>query len=335
MSKLKLGLYWAASCGGCEISFLEIHEKILDILEVVDIVFWPCILDFKYKDVEAMPDGAIDVCLFNGAIRNEENERIARLLRRKSKILVAHGACSMLGGIPGLANLFTREEILDRVYVTTESTDNPEGTIPRGTAKTGDGGETELPDLYAAARALDQVVDVDYTMPGCPPAEHQTWAVCQAIAAGNLPPAGSIIGAGEKTVCDECTLVKEGKKVGKFMRPHEVLSDGRSCLMEQGIVCLGPATRSGCGAQCMTASMPCRGCYGPAGEGGDQGSKMVDLLGSLVDSDEEEKIHDTVDGVADPAGSFYRFSLPTSILGRSNKQESTRLEQPSAEELKK
>ena len=71
-----------------------------------------------------MPDNYIDVTLFNGAIRNSENEHMANLLRKKSKILVAYGSCSHLGGIPGLANFSTKEDIFRRVYEESESTVN-------------------------------------------------------------------------------------------------------------------------------------------------------------------------------------------------------------------
>ena len=64
--KLKLAFYWAASCGGCEIAVLDINEKILDIVAIADILFWPVAIDVKYKDVEEMPDKHIDVCFFNG-----------------------------------------------------------------------------------------------------------------------------------------------------------------------------------------------------------------------------------------------------------------------------
>ena len=104
--KLKLALYWAASCGGCEIAVIELGERLLDLIQAANIVFWPAGMDFKYADVEAMPDGYIDVCLFNGAILTSENEHIAELLRAKSKIMVAFGSCAQEGCIPGLANLF-------------------------------------------------------------------------------------------------------------------------------------------------------------------------------------------------------------------------------------
>jgi len=110
-NKGKLALYWAASCGGCEIAVLAVNEKILDIANAFDIVFWPVAIDAKVKDVEAMPDKSIDVCLFNGAIRTSEQEFMARLMRQKSKVLVAFGACATDGGIPALANVTNREEI--------------------------------------------------------------------------------------------------------------------------------------------------------------------------------------------------------------------------------
>jgi F420-non-reducing hydrogenase small subunit len=101
--KLKIAFYWAASCGGCEVAVLDVNEKILDIVAAADIVFWPVAMDIKYKDVEAMPDKSIDACFFNGAIRTEENEKIAKLLRKKSKILVAFGSCANDGCVKSLA----------------------------------------------------------------------------------------------------------------------------------------------------------------------------------------------------------------------------------------
>ena len=129
--KLKFAFYWAASCGGCEIAVLDINEKILDVLQIADIVFWPVAMDFKYKDVENMPDKYIDVCFFNGGIRNEEQEHIAKLLRQKSKTLIAYGSCSHLGGVPGLANIANRKEIFEKAYFTTFSTANPDKITPK------------------------------------------------------------------------------------------------------------------------------------------------------------------------------------------------------------
>ena len=129
-SKPKFAMYWAASCGGCEIAVLNTNEKILDVDANFEVVFWPVAMDAKYKDVEAMEDGEITLCLFNGGMRNDENEHIARLLRRKSKILVAFGSCACEGCIPGLANFSSIEEIVDTAF-TTISTDNPDNIRPQ------------------------------------------------------------------------------------------------------------------------------------------------------------------------------------------------------------
>ena len=147
--KLKLALYWAASCGGCEIAIVELREKLLIVDQVADIVFWPVAVDAKYKDVEAMADGYIDVCLFNGAIRTSENEHLAHLLRKKSKVLVAFGSCANEGCMPGLANLYDRQSIFDYAYLESPSTDNPNKRRPPDAEQDARGGDPDtevLPD---------------------------------------------------------------------------------------------------------------------------------------------------------------------------------------------
>jgi F420-non-reducing hydrogenase small subunit len=316
MSKPKLALYWAASCGGCEVTVLDVEEKILDVAGFFDIVFWPCAMDFKYKDVEAMPDGGIDLCLFNGAIRNSENESMAHLLRRKAKVLVAFGSCAMDGCIPGLANLTTREAIFQTAYQETPSTVNP-GQIRPLPAFSAPEGELDIPEFYESVRTLGQVVPVEYFIPGCPPQPPQIVAVLSAIMQGaELPPAGSVIGAGEKTCCEECGRPRNEKRLKRFYRPWEIEAKPEECLLDQGIICLGPATRSGCGALCVKANMPCRGCYGAAPNVTDQGVKMVSAISSVIDSQDPAEINSILDQILDPVGTLYRFSLPNSMLFR-------------------
>ncbi|MEM3356192.1 MAG: oxidoreductase, partial [Candidatus Bathyarchaeia archaeon] len=269
-NKLKVAFYWAASCGGCEIAVLDINEKILDVLQIADIVFWPVALDIKYKDVEAMPDKNIDVCFFNGAIRNSEQEHMAKLLRQKSKVLVAYGACAHLGGVPGLANVTNKEEIFEKAYQQTFSTVNPNKVKPK-TKVTVKEGELDIPEFYDTVRTLDQTVEVDYYVPGCPPAVERTLSALEAIAKGELPPKGSVL-APLKSVCDECPRKKENKKVSKIYRVYEKAPEPEKCLLEQGILCMGPATRGGCGARCLKADMPCTGCGGPCPNSPEQGA---------------------------------------------------------------
>jgi F420-non-reducing hydrogenase small subunit len=315
MGKPKVALYWAASCGGCEISILDIGDKILDLAAATEIVFWPCAIDFKYKDVEAMPDGSIDLTLFNGAIRNSEGEHVAKLLRRKSKVLVAYGSCAHEGCIPGLANVTDREGIFERAYQTTPSTVNPKKIRPQTSTKVPEG-ELRLPEFYDTVKTLAQTVDVDYFVPGCPPTGERTWEVLEAVLSNKLPEKGAVVGAGEKTVCEECPREKQEKRIKAFVRPHLVIPEPETCLLEQGIFCAGFATRSGCGAQCIQVNMPCRGCYGPPPKVIDQGAKMVSALGSVIDAEDPEEINRILDQIPNPIGYFYRFGLPYSILRR-------------------
>ncbi|KAA3663889.1 MAG: oxidoreductase [Chloroflexi bacterium] len=327
--KPKLAMYWASGCGGCEVSVLNIEEHILTVDEVFDIAFFPCIADFKVKDVEGYPDGYIDLCLFNGAVRNSENEEMAKLLRKKSKVMVAFGSCAYEGCIPGLSNLTSKEATLKTVYLDNPSIDNPDGIIPQPFTEVPEG-TLEIPVFYHTVKSLDQVVNVDYTIPGCPPEPHQIWAVLQAVVGAltqgaALPPAGSIIGAGIAAVCQDCERKKDVKKIDGFFRPYEVLPDPEICLLEQGLMCMGPATREGCGALCPQVGMGCRGCYGPLDGVEDQGAKMMTAIGSVLnvgevgqDLDEfERKLDEMVDTIADPAGTFYRFSMSHSLLKRA------------------
>lgn len=316
MDKPKLALYWAASCGGCDIAVLDIEAHILEVADAFDIVLWPVALDFKYEHVEAMADGAIALTLFNGAIRTAENERLARLLRAKSRTLVAFGSCAAAGGIPGLANTFDPGELLASSYLDGGTTVNPEGTRPRQHTTVAEG-DLELPAFQPKVRALHDVVDVDYTIPGCPPQPAQIWAVLTHILSGKtLPPRGAVLGAGDVSCCDECARTREEKRIKRFVRPHQITTDPQRCLLDQGVVCLGPATRSGCGALCPAAGMPCRGCYGPLPGVADQGAKMLSALASVIDSQDPAEIDAILDSLDDPIGTLYRFGLAGNPIAR-------------------
>lgn len=314
-AKPKMAFYWASSCGGCEITITELGMRLVDVGELVDIVFWPAAMDFKYEDVAAFQDKEIDICFFNGAIRNSENEHVAKLLRQKSRILIAFGSCSHLGGIPGLANLFDVETLLERVFDTAPSLDDSRGTRPQMRTQVPEG-TIEIPEVYDRVKTLAQTVDVDYFMPGCPPVVEQVWTVFQTILDGNLPEKGSVIGAAPKTNCDACTRTKgsSGMRIKEFKRPHEVELDQETCFLTQGVVCLGSVTRGGCGLPCINGNMPCRGCYGPPEGVVDQGSKLVSAIAALVDTEDPQVLSQILEGIVDPVGLGYRFGLADSIL---------------------
>jgi len=317
--KLQVAFYWAASCGGCEIAVLDIDEKILDVVEAADILFWPVAMDFKYKDVEAMRDNHIDVCFFNGAIRTEEQKHIAELLRKKSKILVAFGSCAVSGGIPGLANIANREEVFKVAYLDNASTENPKRVVPKTKAKVKEGTLT-LPAFFDAVSTLAQTVDVDYYLPGCPPTPDQIMTAVSAIVENKLPPKGSVISV-NKSVCDECRFEKSEKKIKEIKRIYEIDKVEDKCLLEQGIICLGPATRGGCDARCLDANMPCTGCGGPTPNSFDQGANMISALASILGLEDEEhidneKVDEMIESIADPIGTFYKYGLPSAFINK-------------------
>ncbi len=316
-AKPKVAFYWCASCGGCEESIVDLAEDILKVVEAVDIVFWPVALDFKKKDVEAMEDGSIAVSFINGAVRLSEQEEMVKLLRKKSQLVVAHGSCSHLGGIPGLGNFWNKETIFNRAYHTTPSTDNPQGTVPLEKSVV-DGKELYLPRFYDTVYALDQVIDVDYYLPGCAPPRDLILNAVQAILQGKLPPKGSVLSP-NKSLCDDCDRNEtkpEKLTIKEVKRPWEVMLDPEKCFLAQGVICMGPATRTGCGERCIEANMPCRGCFGPTDQVLDQGAKFLSAFASILDTNDEKEIEKIVATIVDPAGTFYRFSLATSILRR-------------------
>ncbi|MBZ5514593.1 MAG: oxidoreductase [Acidobacteriia bacterium] len=320
MAKPKVAFYWCARCGGCEESVVDLAEGVLKVVEAVDIVFWPVALDFKRSDVEAMADGEIAVAFINGAIRNSEQEAMAKLLRKKAGLVIAYGACAYQGGIPGLANLTDKEAILQYVYQQSPSTSNGNGTRPQPHLKVPEG-DLELPEFYEAVKTLDQVIDVDYYLPGCPPTAKITFQAIEAILSGKLPEKGAVL-AGDRALCYECDLNStkpEKLLVTDLKRPHQVIIDREKCLLAQGILCLGPVTRGGCEAQCVKGGMPCTGCFGPLGRVRDYGGKALSAIASIVDSTDEKVVAKVFEALPDPAGTFYRYSVPASLLAGKRK----------------
>ncbi len=336
--KIKIALYWAAACGGCDVSVLDSDEKVLNIGAMADIVMWPVASDGKEKDIEELEDGAITVSLINGAVRNSENEHMVKLLRKKSKLVVAYGTCAAFGGTPALANLVSgKDEILDYVYTKTPSSaafqeqyhsDKP--VIPQNEIVVPEGTLT-LPVMYDTVKSLDQVIDVDYYVPGCPPTQETLGQLLDAVVGfvykgEALPPKGTWIGVTKRTLCEECPRHKENRRIDKICEPHEVDVEPDLCLMDQGILCLGAATVGGCGAKCTRVGQPCRGCYGPTDAVSEHGASVFTAVASLfpvIDEDptcKEDKIIDIMSEIKDPLGYFYAFTMSKSLIKRSVKE---------------
>jgi len=455
--KIKVGFVQLSSCWGCYQSLIDLHEGLLDILPLLDIKFWPAVLDFKERDLEAMPDGYLDVGFIEGMIRTSQDKHATELIRKKAKLIVCLGACAVLGGIPGLGNLYTKDELEERKFKTVESIENTKGPPLEN-----------VPVTEECVELVKSVIPVDAFIPGCPPTPDQikggilylsmvfndkkypgtnVCSVCEMrgnncllnqdtlcfgsitqsipdlkwtktmgqclgdygftdkiadpevkkltnlvikklknplkeveikhineflilfmrlsnlgylysphdpiqvlstkrdelqrkkieiegknypiydVNLPNYPEATKNIigmlmyglskdehfGVVWKSVCATCPRNIEEKHLKTIKRDYEGIANPNDCLLEQGYLCLGPATQAGCGALCPRAGVPCLGCYGPTANTKDIGAKYISALASISTEMSPEEI---MEKIPDPAGLFYRFQLPASILHR-------------------
>ena len=315
VAKPKVAICWLGGCGGCDEAIVDLNEAILQVTSAVDVIFWPVAMDFKYHHLEAIEDGEITLSIINGHIRNSEQEEVAKLLRKKSQLVLAFGACACFGGTPGLANFRTKEDIFNWVYRDAPTVVNPKGNYPQPKSQE-DGKELTLPEFYEQVFALKQIIDVDYYLPGCPPPPDLIANAVNAVLEGKLPPKGATL-APQKALCDTCkrNTTKPSKvEIKDIKRIHEVEANPDTCFLVDGILCMGIATRDGCGESCININMPCRGCFGPVEGVEDAGAKFISALAALFDAEDDEAMKKLIDKLDDLAGYTYRFALPVSLL---------------------
>lgn len=276
---VKVASDWLNSCSGCEVAIVDLGERLLTLLELVEFVHIPVLMDHKYygqlgeKKELSIPEA--DVGIISGGIRNAEHLEVAIEMREKCKYIVALGSCATHGGIPALSNTYGNDDILERYY-STMTTDQVAERPKEG-----------IPALLEGSYALDEHIKVDIFLPGCPPHPDQVFEALVALLEGRAP---NLL---DSSVCDTCPAVRKGKgevkKLKRFLTAPEVkdyanpLVDFR-CLLEQGILCMGPVTKAGCGGdqvhpRCISALVPCRGCNGPVKQDGNQ---MLDMLNALA-----------------------------------------------------
>lgn len=313
--KPKVAICWFGACGGCDETILDLNEEILKIVELFEIILWPVALDFKYRDLENVGDGEITGSIITGCVRNSEHEELAHLLRRKSQIVIAFGACACFGGTPSLANLRSKEDIFSFVYKDCPTAVNPTGRYPELMWRE-DGKNLTLPEFFEKVRPLDRVIDVDYYLPGCPPPPDLVADMFNVLISGELPAKGATL-APSHALCGYCErnpTKPEVFKINTVRRIHDAQKDDGTCFLAQGIICLGPGTRSGCGAPCIKVNVPCRGCMGPVGGVRDLGTRYISTIASLVDAETDERIKEVLEKIKDPVGYFYRFSTGSAVI---------------------
>jgi F420-non-reducing hydrogenase small subunit len=309
----RVAFYWNASCGGCEEAIVDLGGAFADLARRVEIVLWPVAVDVRRHDVERMAEGAIDVAFVNGAVRLADQDEWARLLRRKARRLVAFGACAHLGGVVGLGNLAGRGEILETAYRRVPSVSNPGDPMPGGRVRA-DGHDLSLPVLLDRALPLDEAVPVDFTIPGCPPSPAVIAAALERLLGDDPPPRGAVL-APNVSLCDACPRrdSKPERIALDALRRFDTAPIDERCFLAQGLVCLGPGTRQGCQPGCVEVGMPCRGCFGPLDGIRDGGAAMLSAFASLLSGGEEE-VRALAARIADPAGTFWRYSSAAGLL---------------------
>ncbi len=205
-AKPKVAIYWLGACGGCDEAIVDLNEAVLQVADAVDIVLWPVAMDFKYSSIEKMEDGEITLSIIHGNVRNSEHAEMAMLLRKKSQLVLSFGACASFGGTPGLANFRSKSDIFNWVYKNSPTVVNPKGVFPQTVSESG-GKPLTLPEIYEHVFALNQVIDVDYYLPGCPPPPDLIANAVFAVLSGKLPPKGTTL-APHMAKCDFCVRKK-------------------------------------------------------------------------------------------------------------------------------
>lgn len=272
----RLASEWLHACSGCEISILNMGEQLLDLLNDLDLVHMPVLMDNKYhgqcgEGIELrLPEA--DIGIVSGGVANQEQLDVLHEMRNRCTLLIALGTCATHGGIPAMMNQWPLAEGLAAVFttVTTDPCSMPDQVVP-----------PPLDRVYA----VDEQVRVDLHLPGCPPDPRSIASALRSVLAGEdvqLP---------EKSVCDACPTIRQGKAGESVV--HRFLENAESndeqpvntmrCLLEQGLMCMGPVTAAGCAAgdtpRCITARVPCRGCHGPVRRDGNQ---MLDMMNALA-----------------------------------------------------
>lgn len=280
--KPKTAIYRLKGCGGCDEAIVDLNEAILEVADKVDVVLWPMEVDSRYEALESLKEGEIALSIIHGAVCDPEDEKAAKLLRTKSRLVLAFGTCACFGGLTGLATL-------------------------RSAGSSAPSGERPYP--------LNKIINVDYTLPGCPPTPTLTAEAIGAFMDNQLPPRGATLAPG-KALCSSCPRNRSKPtrmEITRFRRIHEVEADDR-CFLAQGIICLGPVIRGGCGEACIRADLPCRGCFGPAEGVYDTGLNFVSGLASLIGAETDEEIQEVLEGLVDLPGYCYRYSSPRAGL---------------------
>lgn len=237
-TKIRLNTEWLCDCGGCHVALVDLHEKILKVLESVEILKCPVLMDEKnYPEA--------DIGILTGSIRTEHDRHAALAMRKKCRTIIAFGTCAVYGGLHGAGLAHTREEIMDHVYRRSPTTRTD--FLPNNSVS----------GLEKMVTPIDEVIDVDLYLPGCPPHPHFIFAGLSALIEQRTPKAG------KESVCAGCRRTMARTEVAAIREITDGVPDNDTCFLSQGYICQGSVTLDRCLAPCPNHGIPCSGCAGP------------------------------------------------------------------------
>lgn len=237
--KATISTEWLSGCSGCHIAIVDLHEKLLNLAEEVEFVRAPVLMDEK-----GYP--AADIGIVEGAVRSGHDREALRRMRESVRTLVAFGTCAAFGGPSGIGWLHRGEDVLERVYgsgPTNTPGDRPDGTVPA---------------LEESVVPIDEVVPVDFYLPGCPPSPYFVAAALKKLLTGTAP---KLTG---QTVCGGCERKMRRRPGTALQCGATTAPDPQDCFLSQGVVCMGSVTINRCQAPCPGSGVVCTGCNGPS-----------------------------------------------------------------------
>jgi F420-non-reducing hydrogenase small subunit len=291
MSDVSVNIEWLSDCSGCHVAIVDLHEKILNVLQAVSIQRCPVLTDIK-----DYPHATIG--LVSGAIRNEHDRHAAIEMRNACDIIIAWGSCAVFGGPAGAGNIHSPDELRKAVYLENKTT--TPATPP----------SKEISPLESVVSTLDTIIDVDLYLPGCPPHPAFVFESLSALVEGRMPEVNL------RTVCAKCKRKMDKTDVTAIKSNTEGIPNSDQCFLSQGYACMGSVTIDRCLAPCPTNGMPCTGCTGASMQvltepNRDIRTEIADRMARLTKIDRNEIIAALEKG----AKSYYSYTMATSMIG--------------------
>jgi F420-non-reducing hydrogenase small subunit len=291
MSEVTLNTEWLSDCSGCHIAIVDLHEKILNVLQAVKIQRCPVLTDIK-----DYPHATVG--LVSGAIRNEHDRHAAIEMRKCCDIIVAWGSCAVFGGPAGAGNIHTPEEIVRAVYLENKTT-TPAAPPFR-----------EVSPLESVVSPIDSVIEVDLYLPGCPPHPAFIFEALTALVEGRQPEVN------RRSVCAKCKRSMEKTDVSEIKSNFEGIPNNEQCFLSQGYPCMGSVTIDRCMAPCPANGVPCTGCAGATMQiltepNRDIRTEIAERMARLTKIDHDK----IVVSLERASKSHYSYTMATSMIG--------------------